>query len=211
MHPFGSSDNWSWSSDAFPPLWFCVRSLIYDGLRVAPFDQHPDGDGRLRALGLDAEAWHAWVAGVLRQHEQIGEFAQAMRPNQPPSEAERQRVLAAAKVLTRPGSFCPGSDELKEELNDLFVPLYQNGEDWKARIFSAMPTLHGTGGQGRNLWQALEPFHDRLPRFEVFLVEYPVPAVMTMPPSTGIIAPAHDAAGYSRQVVAAASELAAAG
>lgn len=199
MIPFRSTDNWSWSSDAFPPLWFCVRALVCDGLHVPPFDRHPDGDGRLRALGLDADVWHAWVAGVIRQHALMAEFAQAMRPNEPPTEAERQGVLAAAKVLTRPGFFCPGSGELKEELNDLFVPLCQDGENWKSRTSSAMPTMLGSGRQGRNLWEALKPFHERLPRFEVFLVEYPGPAVMTIPPSTGIIAPASDAGRYSRR------------
>jgi hypothetical protein len=29
MIPFGSTDNWSWSNDAFPALWFCVRALVY--------------------------------------------------------------------------------------------------------------------------------------------------------------------------------------
>ena len=36
---------------------FCVWVLEKDGLRVAPFDQHPDGDGSLRSRGMTAEAW----------------------------------------------------------------------------------------------------------------------------------------------------------
>jgi hypothetical protein len=209
MIPLGSTDHWSWGTDAFPPLWFCVRVLVHDGLRVAPFDEHPEGDGRFRTLGLDADMWRAWVASVLHQNEIMGEIALAMRPGQPPTEAERERVLAAATVLLRPGSFCPGSDELRVALNDEFVPLYQVGEFWKARTIGEMAARHGSGRQSRQLWQALTPFHDRLTEFEVFLAEYPAPVVMTLPPSTAIISPAADAAAYGRQVVAAAAALAA--
>jgi hypothetical protein len=208
--PFGSSDDWAFGTDSYPPLWFCVRVLLHDGLRVPPFHQHPDGDGRLRALGLDATMWREWVDSVLQQHRVMGDFASALKPNEPPpSDAERQRIMTAARVLVRPGAFCPGSEELRSELDDLFVPLYQVGEDWKTRTITSMSDLLGSGQQYRELWNALTPFHDRLPNFEVFLVEYPAPAVMLVPPMTGIIAPALDATGYGRQVVEAASVLAA--
>lgn len=45
-------------------LNFCVWVLRKDGLQVAPFDAHPDGDHRLQALGLDAEQWLRWVSRV---------------------------------------------------------------------------------------------------------------------------------------------------
>ncbi len=60
----------------------------------------------------------------------------------------------------------------------------------------------------RPLWQALLPFHDRLSTISVFLVAYPHPIVMPLPPTTCLIAPDLDAAGYARQVVAAAGLLA---
>jgi len=40
---------------------FCVWVLEKDGLRVSPFDQHPDGDHSLRSRGLTAEAWQGWI------------------------------------------------------------------------------------------------------------------------------------------------------
>lgn len=43
-----------------PAIDFCVWALEKDGLRVAPFDQHPDGDGSLRSRGMTTEAWRAW-------------------------------------------------------------------------------------------------------------------------------------------------------
>jgi len=45
-------------------LNFCVWVLRKDGLRVAPFDAHLDGDHSLRALGLNAEQWMRWVSRV---------------------------------------------------------------------------------------------------------------------------------------------------
>jgi hypothetical protein len=50
-----ASGQWHWSGDALPPVAFCVRALVLDGLAVPPFDRHPDRDGRLREIGLDAE------------------------------------------------------------------------------------------------------------------------------------------------------------
>lgn len=40
---------------------FCIWALEKDGLRVPPFDQHPDGDRSLRSSGLSAEAWKFWL------------------------------------------------------------------------------------------------------------------------------------------------------
>lgn len=40
---------------------FCVWVLEQDGLRVPPFDKHPDGDGSLQARGMTAENWLDWT------------------------------------------------------------------------------------------------------------------------------------------------------
>jgi hypothetical protein len=53
----GSSDPWTWSMDVERSVDFCVYALRRDGLRVTPFDRHPEGDGSLRTNGLDAESW----------------------------------------------------------------------------------------------------------------------------------------------------------
>ncbi len=87
----GSSDQWHWSSDAFPPVAFCVRALVLDGLMVPPFDRHPDGDGGLREFGLDAETWSAWLAAVLRQHATIDDRADARRARVSGTDARRGR------------------------------------------------------------------------------------------------------------------------
>lgn len=47
-----------------PMVDFCVWVLEIDGLKVAPFDQHPDGDGSLRAAGLTAHDWQSWLRQI---------------------------------------------------------------------------------------------------------------------------------------------------
>lgn len=200
----GSSDQWHWSSDAFPPVAFCVRALVLDGLAVPPFDRHPAGNGRLQELGLDAERWGAWLAAVLRQHATIDELART--PGTPES---RGPMLAATEVLRKPGSFCPGPVSLQRRLDELFTEYAPSGEAWKSRMSDA-PRLHGSGRQQRALWNALVPFHDRLPTLVVFLVDYVEPVVMPLPPTACLIAPEDDPEESGRQVVAAATVLASA-
>lgn len=81
---------------------FCVWVLEQDGLRVSPFDQHPDGDGSLRARGMTAETWLDWTkktallldqrlceqpdvierrAGVIEQYEQCKALSTAQEPH----------------------------------------------------------------------------------------------------------------------------------
>jgi hypothetical protein len=205
----GSSDPWYWAEDAFPPVAFCVRALVVDGLPVSPFDRHADGDGRFRELGLDAGLWRDWVAAVVRQHATIGELARTLGTSVARGPSQDQ-ARAAAEVLRLPGSFCPGPNELRAQLNDLFTELAPAGEDWKRRM-SDVPRLHGSGRQQRALWKALTPFHDRLAPLSVFLVEYAEPVIMPLPPATCLIAPAADPDGYGRQLVEAAAVLAAHG
>lgn len=44
---------------------FCVWVLQVDGLRLHPFNRHPDGDSTLRERGLNAEAWQLWLTRVV--------------------------------------------------------------------------------------------------------------------------------------------------
>jgi len=204
----GSSDRWYWSGDAFPPASFCVRALVHDGLAVPPFDLHGDGDGRLREFGLNADMWREWVAAVLRQRVIMGDYARTL--GLPDARGPLlEQVRAAAEVLRVPGSFCPGPDELRVRLNDLFADYASAGEEWNWRISDA-PRLHGSARQQRALWKALTPFHDRLVTLSVFLVESTEPVVMPLPPTSCLIAPEQTPEGYGRQVVAAATALAAA-
>jgi hypothetical protein len=61
---------------------FCVRALRIDGLRVAKFDKHPEGDGGLRGNGLDAATWRIWLETVLDAHARLKALARADEPSQ---------------------------------------------------------------------------------------------------------------------------------
>lgn len=200
-----SEDRWSWEEDAFPPVAFCVRALVVDGLRVAPFDQHGDGDGRLRQAGLDGGIWRAWLVAILRQRATLADFARTLG-----TRADREPMLAAARgageVLRAPDSFSPGTDQLRERLSDLWAAYSPTGEAWKRRMSEAS-RRHGSDRQQRALWKSLTPFHDRLPALTVFLVDYPQPAIMPLPPTSCLIAPADEPEAYARQVVTAATRL----
>jgi hypothetical protein len=176
-------------------------------LAVPPFDRHADGDGRLRQLGLDRETWQAWVSAVLAQQATLGELARTLgTPTGPGPLLDATR--AAARVVQEPGAFCPGGAELKARLNELFADYAPSAEPWQRRM-SDVRSLHGSGRQQRALWDALVPFHDRLPTLTVFLVEYPEPVVMPVPPTTCLTAPDADPEAFGRQIVSAATALSA--
>jgi hypothetical protein len=208
MFRSGSTDRWSWSEDAFEPLAFCVQALVLDGLTVPPFDRHPDGDGVLRLAGLDAQAWREWVEAVVRQRSAVSAAAGGFGSDGDLEEAFRSAREAGA-ALQAIGSLCPGSPELQRQLTELWVAYQPLGDAWKRRTTmgdNGFRQRLGPSEAGR-LWKALVPFHDRLPTISVFLVDYPVPAVMTLPPSTCLIAPDHGPGTYGRQVIDAATQL----
>lgn len=199
---------WHWSEDAFPPVAFCIHALILDGLRVPPFDRHGDGDARLRALGLDAAMWRAWVAVVVEQRAIAGELARAL--GTPEARGPLlERALRRPRLFGLPASLCPGSDELRARLDALFTDYRPAGDAWKRRIADPRHRL-GSASQQRALWNALTPFHDRLATLSVFLVEYGEAVVIPLPPTACLIVPRADGEGYGRQVIAAAEALAAA-
>lgn len=203
----GSTDQWHWSEDAFPPLDFCVQALRRDGLRIAPFDQHLDGDTSLRYRGLDAHVWRQWVASVIAHSEALSEVAA-----NPADARTNQRILAnVAEFLRRPSSLCPGSDALRARLHEMWAEYEPTADAWKRAITGPEGARRmGRPADQRRRWQALLPFHSRVVTIQVFLVSYSAPVVMASSPTACLIAPDRDPAAYTQQVVAAAELLAAA-
>ncbi len=203
----GASDEWFWAEDASPPISFCVHALVQDGLRVPPFDRHPEGDGALRARGLDAETWNAWLSAVVAAQSRLSK-----RVREPDWLADRAGLAALVEAASAPAALCPGTPELRVRLGEQWVDYQPRGERWKRDLTSGPRGVRNrlAPGEQRWLWKALVPFHDRLPTISVFLVDYPVPVVMAMPPTTCLITPASASADYARQVLAGAEQLAAA-
>ena len=195
-----AADAWHWSEDALEAANFCVMALIRDGLRVPPFDQHPDGDGALRNLGLDAEAWLAWVREVAAAHRRLEELFRA-------SPADRPRDVPA--LVRAPAELCPGDERLRGALDEMWVSHRANLDAWKRSMTSGplAKQRRGSGREGRDQWKALAAFREGLPTLSVLLVGYPVPTVMPLPPITLLVAPATDATDYTHQLVAGALAL----
>lgn len=211
MHLAGSSDSWSWSVDVEPPVDFCVWALRHDGLMISPFDRHPDGDGDLREKGLHAASWRAWLAAVLDHHARLKELTSTGDL----SQIDRGQVSDIFDAFSAPAHLCPGSAELGARLDELWTDYEPIGDRWSRELSTGKARFlrRQTPAQQRWLWDALVPFHERLPTLRVYLIDYPAPVVMPIAPMTCVIVPGtsdRDGAAYARQVVAAAEALAAA-
>lgn len=185
---------------------FCIRALRHDGLRVAPFDRHPAGDGALRDLGLEPRSWSVWLREVVRQVELLDGHLR-----QPDLGGHRRAIANISRSPDRPRALCPGDRELRARLDELWTAHKPVADAWKRAITGRPRHEIPRIGEARRLWRALEPFRARLPTLRIFLVDYPVPVFMTIPPSTCLIArDATDAerSKYARTLVAAAAELA---
>ena len=110
MFRTGTSAPWSWSADLNAALNFCVWVLLVDGLHAPPFDRHPAGDGRLRAVGLDPAGWRAWLEAVLNAQAQL-----ATATPWPPSLDLVHRALDAPDLWT-------GTPAVGDALRALWTP-----------------------------------------------------------------------------------------
>lgn len=201
-----STDRWSWSEDVNVAVDFCVRSLRHDGLHVSPFDRHAEGDGRLRDLGLDAQSWLRWLGAVI---DQLGRLDAHVR--HPDRRAHRRAVANIGRPLHRPANLCPGTPELRARLDELWASHEPVADAWKRAMTDRPRHALLPPTEARRLWRALQPFHARLPTLRVYLVDYPVPVVMTIPPTTCLVAREtsdRDGSAYARTVLAGAAELA---
>jgi hypothetical protein len=198
----GSRAAWSWSEQHFAPVDLAVQTLVRDGMGVPPFDTHPDGDGTLRARGLTAEDWRAWVAALVVLHAEMRTLALTSRSMSPDERASRR--WAPPDGLAEPWTLCPGSEELRARLREMFIEPPKPGD-----LADPVDTLlhgqrvvapHAGASAQRRLWRDLSSFADRLPSLVVLLVHYPGPVILPVPPTTCLVAPAHDADAYADQL-----------
>lgn len=206
----GSRAAWFWSEQYFAPVDLAVQALVRDGMQVPPFDAHPDGDGTLRAGGLTATSWHAWLAALVALHAEMRTIA-VTRSSMSPHE-RRTRPWAPPTGLAEPWTLCPGSEDLRARLREMFIepPRPADLADPVDALLHSQPVEapHPGPSAQRRLWRDLSSFADRLPSLAVLVVHYPVPAVLPVPPTTCLIAPADDADAYADQLRVAAGMLA---
>lgn len=181
----GTTPSWYFSQDTSEAIDFCFRVLQVDGLSAPPFDRHPDGDGSLRAAGMTAESWLAWLMEVLQlqreQEQAVKQWAVARR------EGLEQAVLSFDKRLQQPALAWSGSPAVGQRLQELWEQDQQNARANRGLEKQMRETLHLRRQTEQNLWAALRPYHQRVPPLKVYVIHYAGGVDLVVPPDTVLI------------------------
>jgi len=198
---------------------FCVWILQVDGLQVAPFDQHPDGDRTLRFAGLTDEDWQAWFLQVMRLNaqweEQRNEFHQALqrRAQEDPSNLFADQARRQFLEMQTPPSAWKGNTEVRERLNTLWEQYGPVSSQRKMRETElAMALRKGERTSHKRLYDELRPYHKRLPPLNICLIDYEQPIDYLVPPATLVMTIQEgqpEPEEFRERVIAAVAELAA--
>ena len=131
IQPFEYSYGGDWN------VCFPVWCLMADGLHVSPFDQHADGNGRLRELGLDADSWRRWTVTIVRRWAALDDALKASMSRGclplPFPRIPYPRELGNPKDIV---GALGGSGPLERELRAL-------QKQWRARKAPGIPSLDG--------------------------------------------------------------------
>src|SRR5260370_11614262 len=190
MRLLHSRDSWTFSGGFNMTVDFCIWVLEVDGLHVPPFDQHPEGDGSLRAAGLDAEAWQSWLMRVVNlQYEQ-------KRPRKGPlnEKVDWQSVLIS-EAYNPPRAWI-GRATVGNRLAELWTqygPLSNERNKAEARL--ARKRQQVETDRRLNLWRDLSPYHSRIPTLIVHMVQYEQPINYLIPPISVIMTYTGEQAG----------------
>lgn len=151
---------WSFVLGARMDIDFAVWTLVQDGLRVPPFDCHPEGNGELRMRGLDMNEWMAWVAAL------ISSSPWGDRGN--------------------PAGAWPGSYAAQEQLRRLW-PVYRRVSRDRSRV-EAVISSPSYQKMVSHLWRDLKPYHRGIPApLVIDFVTYSVTTEFLLPPATLIL------------------------
>lgn len=156
---WGSRDSWTIVLGDDRSVDFAVWVLEVDGLRVRPFATHGEGTGELRALGLDADAWRAWVAALT---------------------APTRRAPTG-----NPVDLWRGDSSVSQRLHDLWQAygLISNDRAVEHPIMER-PYVKMTS----HLWRDLKPWHRHIPPpLTVTYVHYAAAVEYLLPPATAIL------------------------
>lgn len=150
-------DDWLFHFGFSLPVDFCVWVLETDGLRVPPFDQHLDGNGTLRAVGLTAPDWWNWFAGTVSSPHEAGATGSSLQPDFSP-------LFGVQPVVDR-----------LEALWPFYLESVSNERRAFERAFIQSAPYQG-------VWAALKPYHARLECLRLDLIAYPWRAACALPP-----------------------------
>ncbi len=188
----GMDTSWSYGCETSMAVDFCLWALEMDGLRVAPFDQHADGDAALRHAGLTAQAWQAWFEAVVAFQ---GSASRLERVDPPLGSGAGDPAGATPPVAWPDALVCisksaelwagaPAVGALLAQWWERYVAL-ANGRRARASAFLGA-FAHREGR--RALWQDLAPYRARLPSLKAYLVAYPARVLHPIPPASFVVA-----------------------
>lgn len=200
----------SWTADVSLPLDFAVRVLERDGLRVRPFDIHAEGDGSVRALGLDAESWTAWVRALVGGERVLTSAAAALEIPLRPSIAA-DRLADKVRDYEDPWTKFPDIKAVRDRLADLWSENRAEGMRWRHAYMMTRQHDLLAPEHHRRLSRALQGLGG-VPHLSVLVVRYSSPVVMVFPPDVCVVGRVeHDRGGraYSEQIETGARALAA--
>jgi len=200
-----------WTEGISLPLDFAVHLLQRDGLRVPPFDQHSPGDRSLRGLGLDGPSWLGWLNALARREKELNASATELVV---PATASAARQFGAQLRLTReqPWTCFPGGAEIRASLAALWPGYVGEAVQWAETLARARQHDRVAPEHERALQHAFQRFRGLGP-VSVFIVRYPSPAALAIPPETclvGVGAAQDHGRTFVRQVEAGVRLLAAA-
>lgn len=185
----GTTPPWFLSMDTSEAIDFCFRVLQEDGLSAPPFDKHPDGDGSLRAVGMTAESWQAWLMDVIQLQQ---EYKQTMQ-----QWAQEQRAGVGQVVppflderIGQPALAWNGNPAVGQRLGELWEQYQQDERANKGLDKEIRNTLQMRPHQGQkpvNLWAALHAYHRRIPPLTVYYIHYSGGVDLVVPPDTVLL------------------------
>lgn len=188
----GMENSWTYGCETSMGVDFCLWVLEIDGLRVAPFDRHPDGDAALRQAGLTAQAWQAWFDAVVAFESSESSLERVSPPVEsgagsparttPPVAWPDMRTRITKTVELWAGA--PAVGALLAQMWERYGPL-SSGR--RARVSSFLGGFAHSDGR-RALWQDLAPYHARLPFLKAYLVAYPAQILHPIPPASFVVA-----------------------
>ncbi len=211
MHLLGSRNTFTYSDSYNMMVDFCIWVLGVDGLQVTPFDQHPNGDGSLRAIGLNAVSWQSWLIRVVNlQYEQ--QQANMKRVTEDPFNTQKidPRSFFIPEVHNPPMAWKGGAaiGGRLVELWKQFGPVANERGKWDAKRSRAVRKEERKGG--KRLYDELQPYYSLIPMLNMHFVSYAQPINYLISPVSVIMTSTEyqpDAAEFRERVLDAAAGL----
>jgi hypothetical protein len=235
MHLLHSHDRWYYrQGGGDPAVDFCLWVLQRDGLRVPPFDQHPDGDGSLRALGLTADDWQTWFLRTLdpaQSNQDVEQLRQLQLTEylkisgEPDLEhLERRYRAERLKISTDPPLPPPsefsryqaswkGNCAIKNKLIELerqYRHIIPQRDRWREDVERSLSREEHKAATW--LYDDLKPYHKRIPPLSICFATYESPLDYLIAPATLLVTIQEGQPGWQEfreRVLDAVAELAA--